>query len=285
MCKIGLALSGGGSKGVAHIGVAQAMLEENIEIGYLAGTSSGSIVASLLAIGYTPKEIIQIFKCNLRYITDVDASIPIKLVKTIFTGKFNIKGLVKGENLEKILRKMYAKKKIKYISDVKVPLYIPVTDLKENKVIIFSNKDKIDLATVVRASCSYPGIFIPKYIYKKPYVDGGIKLNNPANILKSSNVETVVSVDFIDEEKNKQVNNIIDVVTESIDMLSEELKEKTIINSDIKIELELEKKGLLDFSSFNKYVNIGYAETKKVIPEIIELLNKEEGINQTNENK
>ena len=273
MHKIGLALSGGGSKGVAHIGVAQALEEEKIEIEYFAGTSSGSIVAALLAADFTPKEIIRIFRYNLNNLKDVDGNIPFKLFKSIFTGKFHVKGIVKGDNLEKILRNIFYKKGIIYMSDIKKTLYIPVTDLKESKIVIFSNRDKIDIASVIRASCSYPGIFIPKYIGNKPYVDGGIKLNNPANLLKEAGVPVVVSVDFSEKEKNKKFHNMIDVVTESIDILSDELKEKTIIDSDVKINITVEKKGLLDFSKFNQYLNIGYNETKKKIPEILEKCN------------
>lgn len=271
---VGLALSGGGSRGIAHIGVIQALLEEEIDIDYLSGTSSGSIVASLFAVGYTPKEIIKIFRCNIRYLNDVDTNIPFKLIKGMFTGKLNVQGLVKGDNLERILRRLYLKKNVRYISDVKIPLYIPVTDLEENKVICFSNKDKMDLATIVRASSSYPGIFIPKYINGKPYVDGGLIANTPANVLKKQGTDKVIAVDFVENDRKKKINNIIDIVSESIDIISDDLKSKTEIEANIMIYLQLENKGVLNFSKFNTYLNTGYNVTKENMDKIKKELEK-----------
>ena len=77
---IGLVLSGGGSKGAAHIGVIKAFKEENISIDYISGTSSGSIIASLYALGYSPEEMKSIFLKYCKNITDIDRLIPIKIL-------------------------------------------------------------------------------------------------------------------------------------------------------------------------------------------------------------
>ena len=85
--KIGLVLSGGGAKGAAHIGALKALEEENIQISCISGTSSGSIVASLYACGYTPTQIYYIFKRYCKCITDYDKLIPFKVLNTLFTGR------------------------------------------------------------------------------------------------------------------------------------------------------------------------------------------------------
>ena len=89
---IGLALSGGGIKGAAHIGVLEALREENISITHISGTSSGSIVATLFAIGYTPEEILKMFNMYCKFISRTDKKLPLRCIKTLFTGKVSIKG-------------------------------------------------------------------------------------------------------------------------------------------------------------------------------------------------
>ena len=101
---IGIALSGGGIKGAAHIGVLQALNEEGITIDYISGTSSGSIVSALYAAGYTPFNILSIFKTHYKDIADYDKFLSLKLFKTLFTRKISIIGLAKGNKLENLLK-------------------------------------------------------------------------------------------------------------------------------------------------------------------------------------
>ncbi len=88
--KLGLCLSGGGIKGASHVGVLQALEDENIKIDYISGTSSGSIVATLYAIGYKPSEIYDFFKQYAKQITKIQKKEIIKIIfQLIFTRKNN----------------------------------------------------------------------------------------------------------------------------------------------------------------------------------------------------
>ena len=92
--KLGLSLSGGGIKGVCHIGAIKALEEANIKFDYISGTSSGSIVATLYACGFTTDEIYDIFKKYAKELKYIDSKNVFKLIKNIFIGKgFNIDGL------------------------------------------------------------------------------------------------------------------------------------------------------------------------------------------------
>ena len=122
MAKLGLALSGGGAKGAAHIGVLQAFEEEGISIDYISGTSSGSIVSCLYACGYTPYEILSMFKVYCKFMADYDKSIPFKLGSMLFSGKININGFAKGDNLEATVYKYC---KLKIITNISTPRVIP----------------------------------------------------------------------------------------------------------------------------------------------------------------
>ena len=82
---------------MAHIGVIEALKDYGISIDYISGTSSGSLVASLYAAGYTPNEILRIINMNSKKILDYDKTIGFKLFKTIFNRKISIRGFIKGQ--------------------------------------------------------------------------------------------------------------------------------------------------------------------------------------------
>lgn len=118
--KLGLCFAGGGVKGAAHIGVLKAFEEENISFEYLAGTSSGSITATLYSIGYNSDEIFNLFKEYCKQIKYIDGINIFSVIKgLIFERKLNIKGLNNGKKLEKIIKNVCEEKNIKYISDIK----------------------------------------------------------------------------------------------------------------------------------------------------------------------
>ena len=102
--KLGLALSGGGIRGAVHIGVLQALEENNIKIDIIGGTSSGSLVAVLYAMGYSPIHILELFKRYGKNITSMGKTSLINGVGNyIVNKKFNISGINDGKEMEKIL--------------------------------------------------------------------------------------------------------------------------------------------------------------------------------------
>ena len=226
--KLGLALSGGGAKGAAHIGVLKALEEENVNIAYISGASSGSIIASLYACGYTPNEIIYLFNMYCRYIADFDKLIPFKVAGTAFTGKINVSGLAKGNKLEYILQNFCSKKGINDISDLRFPLAIPTVDINSGEVIYFLSKsindihkfsrDEFDdipsykyngrLCSIVRASSSFPGVFEPKIIEGKVLVDGGVRVNTPASITRQMGADKVIAIN-LDVNKSYMNNSLL----------------------------------------------------------------------------
>ena len=293
--KLGLALSGGGAKGAAHIGVLKALEEENVNIAYISGASSGSIIASLYACGYTPNEIIYLFNMYCRYIADFDKLIPFKVAGTAFTGKINVSGLAKGNKLEYILQNFCSKKGISDISDIKFPLAIPTVDINSGEVIYFLSKsindihnfsrDEFDdiptykyngrLCSIVRASSSFPGVFEPKIIDRKVLVDGGVRVNTPASITRQMGADKVIAIN-LDVNKSYMNNslNIVSVALKAFNIMSHEINKKELEKADIVISPEIPNKiSLLDCSKTNYLVNAGYIATKKVINEIKELSN------------
>lgn len=173
--KLGVALSGGGIRGIAHAGALKALEDNGIKIDVIGGTSSGSLVASLYAMGYSPYYIYILFK---RYAKDVVEMNSIPIVSGIGSfmknKNFNISGLKTGESIEKAYNNIALRKGVKKISDItKMPLVIPSVDVKTSKEYVFTNQipfrneDKsqyitdIPIGKAVRASSSFPRCFLP----------------------------------------------------------------------------------------------------------------------------
>lgn len=289
MAKLGLALSGGGAKGAAHIGVLQAFEEEGISIDYISGTSSGSIVSCLYACGYTPYEILSMFKVYCKFMADYDKSIPFKLGSMLFSGKINIKGFAKGDNLEATVYKYCKLKKITNISDVKMPLAIPAVDIATGETIYYlserlnntiNNENEMEnsiinysgnIASIVRASSSFPGVFEPKFLNNRYLVDGGVRVNTPVSILKNMGADKVISVCF-DTKSNNVSINIVSIALKSFEIMGKELSRFERNLSDIVITPKLSKISLLECDKSTMIANAGYLAAKAAVQDIKNLI-------------
>ncbi len=283
--ELGLALSGGGVKGAAHIGVLKALEEEGIKISSISGTSSGSIVASLYACGYSPDEIYYIFKKYCKCITDYDKLIPFKVLGTLFTGKIKLKSLAKGNNIEYIIHNMcYRKGKID-ICQVNIPCAIPAVDIIDGKIVYFCSR-KINrnttyyddvpeivyngrLSSIVRASTAFPAAFSPKRIGNHLLIDGGTRVNSPVTILKDirERNEKILVVYFEKIDNNREPHNIIDTALKSFDIMGHEINEWQIKQADYMLDIESRNISLLDVSKIDYMVTLGYRTMKSYLYE------------------
>lgn len=275
-----------GVKGAAHIGVLKALEEEKIKIDYISGTSSGSIVATLYAVGYKPEEIYTLFQEYCKKIKYVEIKNIFKLIfGLIFKRKIIIEGLSEGKNIEKIINKACSEKNINNINQIKIPLLIPSVDLYNGKVYIFSShknrttySDEMDyiydvnIGKAVHASCSYPGVFSPCKYNGTKLIDGGIRENVPWKETKINGADKVISVVFKESIESKKNNNIINVITNSIDILSHELSNYELAGADYLLEIKTKNIELLDYSKINYLYNLGYKKTKKEINKIKNLI-------------
>ena len=266
---IGICFSGGGIKGVAHIGALKAFEEENIKFDYIAGTSSGSIVACLYSVGYNSDEIYEIFKKYINKINYFEIKNIINLILGILIKrKIIITGLNSGKKIEKQINKK---------------LLIPCVNLKTGDVHIFSSiknrnrkeysdniiyENNINIGKAVRASCSYPGVFSPCIIEDNYMVDGGIRENVPWKELKECGARKVISVIFQNEIKEKNEINMFDVISGSMELLCRELSNYELNGADYLLKIKTKNIQLLDKTKMDYLYNLGYIETKGKINEI-----------------
>ena len=285
---IGICFAGGGIKGVAHIGALKALEEENIKFDYIAGTSSGSIVACLYSVGYNSDEIYEIFKKYINKINYFEIKNVIKLIFGILIKrKIIITGLNSGKKIEKLINKECAKKEINNINQINKNLLIPCVNLKTGDVYIFSSiknrnrkeysdniiyKNNINIGKAVRASCSYPGVFSPCIIEDNYMVDGGIRENVPWKELKQCGAQKVISIIFQNEIKEKNEINMFDVISGSMELLCRELSNYELNGADYLLKIKTKNIQLLDKTKLDYLYNLGYIETKGKIREVKELI-------------
>ncbi len=284
--ELGVCLAGGGVKGAAHIGALRALEENNIRFKYISGTSSGSIVATLYASGFTTTEMYKIFKKYCKKIKYVDLKNIFKGVFGIlFTGKILIDGLNSGIQLEELINKECSKKNIRNINDINMPLVIPSVDMNNGKVYCFTSKitrnsfsddtvfiNNVNIGKAVRASCSYPVVFSPCQYKNTKLLDGGIRENVPWKEIKSIGADKVLSFVFESELDSKCCSNLIDVADRSIQLLCRELSNYELNGIDYLVKFKSKKISLLDMSKIDELYEIGYNQTIENIDNIRELI-------------
>lgn len=264
--RLGLALSGGGVRGIAHAGVLKALEENNIKIDVIGGTSAGSMVSSLYAMGYKPEEIFDCFKKNYN-----------KIVKKSFFPFINeirkvrqpLGGLKDGENIEEIFQQLARNKNIENINNIKMPIVIPTVDIVDAKQYVFTNnipKDDqknntyitdISIGKAIRASSSFPAMFNLCPINEHKFMDGGALNNVPVEEVKKQGADKVIAVKFDGDEINEK-SNMVDIVMRTIDIMGNKIIEEELKNSDYVLNIHTDKVGLFEVNKMEECYMKGY---------------------------
>lgn len=214
--KVGLVLSGGGAKGMAHIGVLKVIEEAGLQIDYIGGTSMGAIVGALYAAGYSAKQLDSIFTSQ-NYSSLLQDDIP-RNSKTFFEkddaekyaitlpfDQFKVsfpKALSKGQNMYNLLSKL-----LNHVSNINdfnklpIPFFCIATNIETGKETVLN---KGYLPRAITASGAIPTLFSPVQVKDSIYVDGGITNNYPVERVKALGADFIIGVDVQDTLKTKE---------------------------------------------------------------------------------
>lgn len=268
--KLGIALSGGGIRGIAHAGVLKALEDNGIKIDIIGGTSAGSLVASLYAMGYSPYYIYILFKRYAKELVYISSGpIVSGIGNFMMNRKSTIQGLKTGKSLETIYNKIAYKKGIQKLNQIKMPIVIPSVDIMNSKEYVFTNYipegiedtsqyiTNITVGKAVRASSSFPAVFTPCEFENHAFMDGGVLDNVPVYEVKKQGADKVIAVKF-DADPVKEDSNIMDIVMKTIDIMGSKISEESLEMSDLVLSVYTDKVGLLDVEKLDSCYQYGY---------------------------
>lgn len=224
-----LVLGGGSARGIAHIGVLKVLDRERIPIDRIVGTSIGALVGAGYSLGI-PVERMEEMANKFSWKKIFDPTIP-KM------------GLVAGEKLERVIKEITDNKTF---NDCKIPLRVVTTDMEAGEEIVFQEGD---LSKIIRASCSWPGIFNPVRIDNRLLVDGGVKDSVPVKIAKEFGSDYMIAVDVGFCVKHGKIDNIFQMILQSFQIMGHELNKYQAKEADVVIEVDL---GDIDQAAFDR---------------------------------
>lgn len=284
--KIGIALSGGGLQGFAHIGALRALEELGVnDIEFISGTSTGSIVATLYAMGYSTNEIEKIWKENYKKILRIKKRTIIRMIfNYVLKKKTKTEGIIDGKIVEDIINTEAIKKNIRKVNDIKnKKLAVATVDTKGIKECIFvSNNENlldenvnyitdIEIGKAVRASMAFPGIFTTVDYKDYNFIDGGTIDNLPTKILKDMGADKIIAIGF-DISRYNPSDSFEDVVIRALDIFSYKDVKKGQDIADISIEIYNSSTSLLNIEDIEVTIKNGYDSVMKNKEKIYDLI-------------
>jgi len=239
--KIGLVLSGGGARGIAHLGVAKALQEMGIRVDRIAGTSAGAIAGALLAHGYPPDEILRIIESTPFF----------RHVRPAFTRM----GLLRLDKAEALYRQYLPHDSFEALP---IPLHVVATDLVEGELVVF---EQGELVRPVLASCCLPGIFEPYTIQKRQYVDGGVLNNLPVEVLENK-VDCIIGAHCNPFALQKPISSMKGVLERSLILAVQSKTRERFTKCQVLIEPpELNRFDVFDLRRARDIFRVGYEYT------------------------
>jgi NTE family protein len=285
--KIGLVLSGGGAKGLAHIGVLKVIDSLGIKIDYIGGTSMGAIVGGLYASGYTAKQLDSIFKTlniddlvqdniprkskllfNKRNDDIYALALPFKKLK-LETPNALSKGFYNYNFLSQLT---YHVRNTRDFKKLPIPFFCMATDIETGEEVVL-NKGIFPQALV--ASSSIPSVFYPIEIEGKLLIDGGVANNYPVEKLKELGAEFIIGVDVQEELKDRKELQGITTIFGQISNFNTQaqMKNKSQL-TNVYVKPEIKGFTVLSFENGKKIIENGEYATRKFLSDLLKFENK-----------
>ncbi|MCL4318811.1 MAG: patatin-like phospholipase family protein [Firmicutes bacterium] len=248
---IALALSAGGSRGLAHIGVLKVLERYQIPIAGITGSSMGGVIGALYSTGYSGEMLENLVK-GIRRSHWIDFSV-------------SKMGLLAGKKLEGLIN-LFTQGKA--FEDCYPPLQVVAVDIEKGTEVILNSGP---LAPAVRATASIPGIFSPVIMDGRILVDGGVMNRVPVNVAQTIPHSIVVAVD-VGVDLAPQVNSMFDVLFQTFDIMVRELRRYQPVNADVVIEPQVGFTRDAHFSHVEEVIRAGEDAGERSVPLILQRL-------------
>jgi NTE family protein len=279
--RIGLVLSGGGAKGIAHIGVIKVLEEAGIPVDYIGGTSMGSIIGGLYAIGYSSDELSHLVvtmnwdsllsdqvdrhilsfeekEDNARYFV----SFPIKEKRIGLPS-----GAIAGQNIYGMFNKLASPVyREKDFSKFPIPFLCVATDIEKAEATVLRSGY---LPQAMRASMAIPSVFTPEIIDDNIYVDGGVLNNFPVMEVKKMGADIIIGVDVgFRPQSRKTLNTIPGIVNQSLYTFTKVEMDKNRKACDVLIEPILDNYNVMSYDAADSLIARGEAAARLMFPQL-----------------
>jgi NTE family protein len=252
--KIGLVLSGGGARGIAHLGVVKALQEMGIPFDQIAGTSAGAITGALIAQGYSPDESLKI----------IESSSFVRHLRPAW----NRMGLLRIDTAIDLYRKYLPHDSFEALQ---IPLHVLAVDLNDGEQVVFESGE---LIRPVLASCCLPGIFEPMLINKRQFVDGGVLNNLPVEIIENK-VDLIIGSHCNVLGPRKPITSMRGVIERSLVLAVQSKTRERFGKCTVLIEPpQLAEYGTTDIARARELFRIGYQHTRSIAKQIDQSLHR-----------
>jgi NTE family protein len=246
---VGLALSGGTARSIAHVGVIRALREAGLPIAYVAGTSGGAIVATILAAGASDERL-----------TEIAGSVG---WRDLARFKLSTLGLVSSKPIERLMNEVLPGARFE---GLQLPCAVTVTNLLTGRREAFARGP---LARVVRASCSIPQIYLPVEIEGAPYVDGGLAEYLPVQTVQEFGPQFTLAVNLAPRrERYARPRHYLQLVMLLTNMVAQQNLGPSLKRADFVLHPPVERFSPFDFGRARSLMDLGYETTRAHIAEI-----------------
>ena len=265
--KIGVVLSGGGAKGLAHIGVLKVLEDAGVRIDYIGGTSMGAMVGALYASGYSANDIDSITR-SLNFDKLIQDELP-RRSKSVYqkenTEKYALTlplAVSKGQNITNTLSKLTEHvHNVSDFSKLQVPFYCIATDLESGEAVIL---DKGYLPEAVRASGAFPTLFDPVRINDRLLTDGGVVDNFPIDIMKQKGMDIIIGVDVQDRlHVRKDLKSAMRILMQIINFQMYDATAANREGSDLYLHPDIAEYTVVSFDMANEIIDSGVEVAEK----------------------
>ncbi len=256
--RIGLALGSGGTRGFAHIGVLQVLEEAGFTIDAIAGSSMGSLIASVYATG-SPIERMEQLAVHL----------PLKRWVDVTVSRL---GLVAGQRFHELIKLLT---KNMNFTETQIPLAVVATDIELGERVVFTSGP---IHEAVRASIAIPGIFVPYQINGRMLIDGGVIERVPIQAVRDLGSDFVVAVDVGLFDRLPPVKNTWDVIVQTMDIMEREVFRNRILHADFVVRPKLDLMSSISFSGIHLAIEVGRQAMHAALPELLMTLQTKRGV-------
>lgn len=287
--KVGLVLSGGGAKGLAHIGALKVLDSLGVRVDYVAGTSMGAIIGSLYASGYSGKELDSIFR-EVNFDDIINDNLPReaktfyerdnseKYIITLPFDGFKVKlpsALSRGQNTYNLLSRLTLHvSEIEDFSKLPIPFFCMATNIETGEGIMMESGN---LAQAVMASGALPSLFQPVVINDKILIDGGVVNNYPIDELRAKGVDIIIGVDVQDGLATKEeLNSAPDILLQINNYRTINDMKKKAKKTDVYIKPDIKDFTVVSFSEGSEIIENGEMAANKHLDTLKNIANSQQ---------